>query len=127
MFSKYDMYIIFVLTFECRNSLWQAGSFIEEEAQYLRVAMGHQEETLDDFVEAHTTCLNDLMYFPTRSAYGLSSVAGTVEKLVALQNEFDNVKRRMDDDNKKAQRLEKKIDVLTHGYKVGSNVLFLMR
>lgn len=106
-----------------QEELKEAGSFIEEEAQYLRVAMGHQEETLDDFVEAHTTCLNDLMYFPTRSAYGLSSVAGTVEKLAALQNEFDNVKRRMDDDNKKAQRLEKKIDVLTHGYKMRADKL----
>lgn len=86
--------------------------------------MGHQEETLDNFVEAHNTCLNDLMYFPTRNAYGLSSVAGTVEKLAALRNEFENVKRKMDDDNKKAQRLEKKIDVLTHGYKVGCDALF---
>ena len=45
-------------------------------------------------------------------------MAGAVEKLATLQNEFENLKRKMDDDNKKAQRLEKKIDVLTHGYKV---------
>jgi len=87
--------------------------------------MGHENESLDEFVEAHKTCLNDLMYFPTRNAYGLSSVAGTVEKLAALQNEFENVKRKMDDDNKKAQRLEKKIDVLTHGYKVGISHLLM--
>ncbi|XP_021772528.1 cell division cycle 5-like protein [Chenopodium quinoa] len=105
------------------DELKEAGSFIEEEAQYLCVATGHQEETLDDFVEAHKTCLNDLMYFPTRNAYGLSSVAGTVEKLAALQNEFENVKRKMDDDNRKAQRLEKKIDVLTHGYKMRADKL----
>ena len=48
---------------------------IKEEARYLRVAMGHENEDLDEFVEAHKTCLNDLMYFPTRNAYGLSSVA----------------------------------------------------
>ena len=82
------------------------------------MAMGHQDVTIDDFIEAHKTSLNDLMYFPSRNAYGLSSVAGTVEKIAALQNEFENVKRKMDDDSKKAQRLEKKIDVLTHGYKV---------
>lgn len=103
--------------------LKEADSFIKEESQYLCVAMGHQEETLDDFVETHKTCLNDLMYFPTRNAYGLSSVAGTAEKIAALQNEFDNVKRKMDDDNKKAQRLEKKIDVLTHGYKMRADKL----
>lgn len=91
---------------------------IKEEVQFLRVAMGHDNESLDEFVEAHKTCLNDLMYFPTRDAYGLSSVAGNMEKLAALQNEFDNVKKRMEDDTKKAQRLEQKIKLLTHGYQV---------
>ncbi|CAO2836853.1 unnamed protein product [Amaranthus hypochondriacus] len=105
------------------DELKNAASFIEEEAQYLRVAMGHQDVTIDDFIEAHKTSLNDLMYFPSRNAYGLSSVAGTVEKLAALQNEFENVKRKMDDDSKKAQRLEKKIDVLTHGYKMRAEKL----
>lgn len=105
------------------DELKEADSFIKEETQYLRVAMGHEDESLDEFIEAHRTCLSDLMYFPTRNAYGLSSVAGTVEKLAALQNEFENVKRKMDDDNRKAQRLEKKIDVLTHGYKMRADKL----
>ena len=58
------------------------------------------------------------MYFPTRDAHGLSSVAGNMEKLTALQNEFENVKKGMEDDTKKAQRLEQKIKLLTHGYQV---------
>lgn len=82
------------------------------------VAMGHEKESLDEFVEAHKTCLNDLMYFPTRNAYGLSSVAGNHEKLAALQDEFEYVKKKMDDDTEKAVRLEKKVKVLTHGYEV---------
>lgn len=98
------------------NELREADHLVKEEAQFLRVAMGHENESLDEFVEAHITCLNDLMYFPTRGAYGLSSVAGNMEKLAALQNEFENVKKRMDDDTKKAQRLEQKIKLLTHGY-----------
>ena len=96
----------------------QADYLIKEEAQFLRVAMGHENESPDEFVEAHKTCVNDIMYFPTRNAYGLSSVAGNTEKLAALQNEFENVKKRMDDDTKKAQRLEQKIKLLTNGYQV---------
>lgn len=96
----------------------QADNMIKEEAQFLRVAMGHENESLDEFVEAHNTCLNDLMYFPTRNAYGLSSVAGNMEKLAAFQNEFENLRKRMDDDDKKAHRLEQKIKVLTQGYQV---------
>ena len=40
------------------------------------MAMGHESEPFDMFVEAHRTLLNDVMYFPTHSTYGLSSVAG---------------------------------------------------
>ncbi|GKV12498.1 hypothetical protein SLEP1_g23632 [Rubroshorea leprosula] len=94
----------------------EADSLIREEAEYLRVAMGHEVETLDDFVESHNTCLNDLMYFPTRNAYGLSSVANNMEKLAALQTEYDNVKKKMDGDKVKAESLEKKFNVLTQGY-----------
>ncbi|GAB4838070.1 Cell cycle serine/threonine-protein kinase cdc5/MSD2 [Ancistrocladus abbreviatus] len=106
------------------DELKEADSLISEEAQYLRVAMGHEDESLDEFVEAHRTCLNDLMYFPTRGAYGLSSVAGNMEKLAALQNDFENVKKKMDDDTKKALRLEQKIKVLTHGYQMRSGKLW---
>ncbi|KAH7543309.1 hypothetical protein FEM48_Zijuj02G0170700 [Ziziphus jujuba var. spinosa] len=100
------------------DELKEADSLVKEEALYLRVAMGHENESLDEFVEAHKTCLNDLMYFPTRNAYGLSSVAGNMEKLAALQNEFENVKKRVDDDIKKAASLEKKARILTDGYEL---------
>lgn len=91
---------------------------IKEEALYLRVAMGHEGESLEEFVEAHKTCLNDLMYFPTRNAYGLSSVAGNMEKLEALQNEFESIKKRIEEDREKSIKLEKKVKTLTHGYQV---------
>ncbi|XWS58398.1 hypothetical protein CRYUN_Cryun08bG0031100 [Craigia yunnanensis] len=94
----------------------EADSLIKEEAEFLRMAMGHENESLDDFAEAHNTCLNDLMYFPTRNAYGLSSVAGNMEKLAALQTEFDNAKKKMDNDKLKAESMEKKFNVLTQGY-----------
>ncbi|GJV01114.1 cell division cycle 5-like protein [Tanacetum coccineum] len=95
-----------------------ADQLIKEEAKVLRVAMGHEDEDIDEFVEAHKTCLNDIMYFPTREAYGLSSVAGNAEKLAAFQKEFDTVKKRMDNDTKKAVRLEQKIKLLTNGYQM---------
>ncbi|OWM81508.1 cell division cycle 5-like protein [Punica granatum] len=106
------------------DELKGADSLIKEEAQYLRVAMGHESESLDEFVEAHKTCLNDLMYFPTRNAYGLSSVAGNMEKLEALQNEFESVKKRIDEDREKSMRLEKKIKTLTHGYQMREKTLW---
>ena len=58
------------------------------------------------------------MYFPTCNACGLSSVAGNTEKLAALQTEFDNVKKKMDNDKSKAEGMEKKFNVLTQGYEV---------
>ncbi|KAH1083386.1 hypothetical protein J1N35_023147 [Gossypium stocksii] len=98
------------------DEMKEADSWVKEEAEFLCVAMGHENESLDDFVEAHNTCLNDIMYFPTRHAYGLSSVAGNAEKLAALQTEFDHVKKKMDNDKLKAEGMEKKFNVLTQGY-----------
>ncbi|KAK7283621.1 hypothetical protein RIF29_13261 [Crotalaria pallida] len=102
------------------DEMKDADQLIKEEAQYLRVAMGHESESLDEFVEAHSTCINDLMYFATRNAYGLSSVAGNMEKLAALQNEFENVRSKLDDGKEKIVRLEKKVMVLTQGYETRS-------
>lgn len=65
---------------------------IEEEAKFLRVSMSHEDGSLDEFVEAHSTCLNDIMYFPNHNGYGLSTVAGNMDKLEALQNNFENLK-----------------------------------
>ncbi|TKY74142.1 Cell division cycle 5 protein [Spatholobus suberectus] len=100
------------------DEMKDADKLIKEEAQYLCAAMGHESEPLDEFIEAHRTCLNDLMYFPTRNAYGLSSVAGNMEKLAALQNEFENVRNKLDDGKEKMVRLEKKVMVLTQGYEM---------
>ncbi|XP_020223608.1 cell division cycle 5-like protein [Cajanus cajan] len=100
------------------DEIKNADKLIKEEAQYLCAAMGHESEPLDEFIEAHRTCLNDLMYFPTRNAYGLSSVAGNMEKLAALQSEFENVRNKLDDGKEKMIRVEKKVMVLTQGYEL---------
>ncbi|PAN37514.1 hypothetical protein PAHAL_7G109700 [Panicum hallii] len=106
------------------DELKEASSLVQEEIQYLRVAMGHENESFEDFVKAHDACQEDLMYFPTKNSYGLASVAGNADKLSALQNEFEIVKKRMDEEAKKASRLEQKIKLLTQGYQVRAGKLW---
>ncbi|XP_047980695.1 cell division cycle 5-like protein [Salvia hispanica] len=106
------------------DELKEADKLIEDEVQYLRVAMGHENESFEGYVEAHKTCLDDMMYFPTRDGFGLASVATHAEKLASLQNEFEHVKKKMDDETKKAQRIEQKIKVLTNGYQMRCNKLW---
>ncbi|GKF19037.1 cell division cycle 5-like protein, partial [Tanacetum coccineum] len=43
------------------DELKEADQLIKEEAKVLCVAMGHEDEDIDEFVEAHKTCLNDIM------------------------------------------------------------------
>ncbi|VAI34741.1 unnamed protein product [Triticum turgidum subsp. durum] len=109
------------------HELKEASFMVEEEIQYLRVAMGHENESFEDFVKSHDACQEDLMFFPTNNSYGLASVAGNADKISALQHEFEMVKKRMDDEAKKASRLEQKIKLLTQGYqaraaKLGSQI-----
>nr|XP_051223952.1 cell division cycle 5-like protein isoform X2 [Lolium perenne] len=109
------------------HELKEASSMVDEEIQYLRVAMGHENESFVDFVKTHDGCQEDLMFFPMNNSYGLASVAGNADKISALQHEFEIVKKRMDDEAKKASRLEQKIKLLTQGYqaraaKLGSQI-----
>ncbi|XP_038988463.1 cell division cycle 5-like protein isoform X2 [Phoenix dactylifera] len=104
--------------------LKEADSLIKEEVEFLRVAMGHDNESLDDFVKARDACEEDLMYFPARNSYGLASVAGNSEKLTSLQHEFEIMKKRMDDEAKKATRLEQKVKLLTQGYQTRAGKLW---
>jgi pre-mRNA-splicing factor CDC5/CEF1 len=106
-----------------RHTWWifcdfQAGLLIEEELGYIRSAMGHEDATLDDYAEARDACVDDLMYLPTRDSFGLASVASTSDRLAALQYQFENVKKQMEAETRKAVRLEQKIKVLTQGYQV---------
>ncbi|XP_074569264.1 cell division cycle 5-like protein [Curcuma longa] len=106
------------------DQLKEADSLIKEEIQFLRVAMGHEGESFDDFVKARDACQEDLMFFPARSTFGLASVSGNSEKLASLQNEFELVKKRMDEEAKGAARLEQKIKVLMHGYQTRGEKLW---
>ncbi|KAL5216247.1 hypothetical protein ABZP36_007648 [Zizania latifolia] len=106
------------------DELKEAGSMLEEEVQYLRVAMGHENESFEDFVKAHDACQEDLTFFPNNNSYGLASVAGNADKIAALQYEFEIVKKRMDDEAKKASRLGQKIKLLTQGYQVRAGKLW---
>jgi pre-mRNA-splicing factor CDC5/CEF1 len=99
-------------------SLLQADAMIREEANFLRVAMGHENEPFEEFMRARDACQDDLIFFPGTSSYSLASVASNSEKLAAVQNEFEIVRRRLDEETKKATKLEQKIKVLTHGYQV---------
>uniref|UniRef100_A0A175YDP4 Myb-like domain-containing protein n=1 Tax=Daucus carota subsp. sativus TaxID=79200 RepID=A0A175YDP4_DAUCS len=78
--------------------------------------MSRESELFDKFVEEHKTRLNEMMYFTTRKGYNLSSVVGNLEKVTALQAEYENVRRWMDTNDKKVEKFEKRINLLTNGY-----------
>ncbi|GAB4838136.1 hypothetical protein Ancab_027665, partial [Ancistrocladus abbreviatus] len=83
-----------------------AETLIREEARFLRWAMGHEQVSVDHFIKAHRTCLEDIVYFPTHVAYGLLSEAGDSEKFEALEYEFKRTKKNVDNVTKKALLLE---------------------
>lgn len=96
----------------------QAAELIRTELEELRRSMGHADATVDDYVEAHDACVDDMVYFPARKNFGLASVASAVDRLAALNYELDNTRRHMEGETRKAVRFEQKLKVLTQGYKV---------
>ncbi|XP_023644690.1 cell division cycle 5-like protein [Capsella rubella] len=98
------------------NELQEADSMIKEEGKFLRVSMKHENTSLGDFVEARNTCVNDLIYLPTQNAYGLSSVAANAEKIAALQVDMENARKKMEEDEKKAEHMKAKYKTYTKGH-----------
>ncbi|CAF2107988.1 hypothetical protein HID58_080907 [Brassica napus] len=98
------------------NDLEEADKMIKEEGKFLCKAMGNENKTLEDFVKAHDDCVKDLMYFPTRNAYGPSSVAVKAEKVAALQVEMENARKKMEEDEKKAEHMKAKYKTYTKGH-----------
>ena len=84
----------------------------------MRLAMGHQEATVDDYSESRDALLEDMMYFPSRQVYNLASVASMTDRLSAFQSEFDIVKKHMEGETKKVAKVEQKLKVLMQGYQV---------
>ncbi|CAM6095165.1 unnamed protein product [Calypogeia fissa] len=107
-----------------KEFLLEAAELIREELEEVRTVMGHQNATVDDYVEAHDSCVEDMVYFPARKSYGLASVASAFDRLAALNYEWENIRRHMDGETRKAVRLEQKLKVLTQGYKVREDNLW---
>ena len=91
-------FLLYVIHLSVAN---QAANIIEEESAFLRLAMGHQEATVDDYSESRDALLEDMMYFPSRQVYNLASVASMTDRLSAFQSEFDIVKKHMEGETKK--------------------------
>ncbi|MCO5612032.1 hypothetical protein L7F22_066294 [Adiantum nelumboides] len=67
------------------EQLKEAARIIDEESGFLRLAMGHDDASIDDYAEAREATLEDLEYFPSRQAYNSASAASNPERLAALQ------------------------------------------
>ncbi|KAJ3693037.1 hypothetical protein LUZ60_012132 [Juncus effusus] len=100
------------------DEMKEAGDMIKEEREFLRVAMGHESDSFEEFNKVHEACEEDLVFFPATNSYGPVSVAGNADKLNVYMNEFEVVKRRMDEEAKRAGKLEQKVKVLTLGYQI---------
>ncbi|MCO5612031.1 hypothetical protein L7F22_066293 [Adiantum nelumboides] len=106
------------------EQLKEAARMIDEESGFLRLAMGHDDASIDDYAEARGANSEDLMYFPSRQAYNSASVASNAERLAALQYEFEIIKKHMEVETKKAVRSEQKLRVLTQGYQARAENLW---
>eukprot|EP00250_Pteridium_aquilinum_P011003 c19776_g2_i1 orf=2-2452(-) len=107
------------------EQLKEAARMIEEESSFLRLAMGHGDASVDDYAEARDAHAEDMMYFPSRQVYNSASVASNSERLSALQYEFEIIKKHMEGETKKAVRSEQKLKVLTQGYQVRAETLWM--
>lgn len=96
----------------------QAKELLSAEIELVRRGMGHEDVSLNEFVEAHQNCVEDFTYLPSRSTNGLLSLASSAEQVEARKFQLENLRAQIQANSKKIAKLEQKGKVLTKGYLV---------
>ena len=74
------------------------------------------EDTVAEMEEAWTKSYQDLAYFPNRQAFGRLTGASKQDRLAAVMFQFDALATHVEKDNKKANKLEARLNLATGGY-----------
>ncbi|GAQ83036.1 cell division control protein [Klebsormidium nitens] len=100
------------------EDLKEAEFLIAEEADILRSLWGHDAKEEDEYVETWEAVYSDYVWLPTQCRYELASVSNNADKLAAAQAEFERLKKQIEVELKRAQKLETKIGMVHGGYQM---------
>jgi len=91
-----------------------AKDLINEEMERLKAVSDHGEF---DYTHVHTECRDQLLFLPSQTRWTRNSIATRRDKLESNQVRLETNKNMMTKQAKQAAKFEKKLKVLTDGYR----------
>eukprot|EP00898_Chlorokybus_atmophyticus_P003250 jgi/Chlat1/3926/Chrsp26S04028 len=101
-----------------------AARLVEEEVQFLRGALGQEDVTVEQFIEAWRGCAEEVMFLPSLQRYGRAATASMADKVASLALDHDNARKNIEAEVKKAAKIENKLNILTTGYQTRAEALW---
>ena len=92
-----------------------AEKLLAEEIGVLKDAMGHGEIPIEEYMHDWENAKDQVMYVPSKGQFAMSSLLSKNEKVATLKWEFENIRREMERDAKRAAKLEQKLDIIIGG------------
>lgn len=101
------------------QALANAKQLLQAEMEALAAESDDREATFGAFSEALETIGSQIVYVPSKKAYGRASLQNKAELRAAAEHEHKTLREHMAAGVKKALKLEKKLTVVLGGYAVG--------
>lgn len=91
---------------------------LKEEMALIRLAMGHEDSSAEDFRAAEIETESDLVWLPNRNEYCQLSVSAASDKVAVYRFQLEAIRTLFGEEAKRAAKLEQKLKLLTQGYQV---------
>ena len=105
------------------EDLVRASALLCSEMENVKDAMGHEGVPIEQYVHEWNEERSKIMYAPGRGQFARTADLSDAEQLAALRWEFENVRREMERDAKRAAKLEQKIEILIGGLQNRQNAM----
>ena len=92
-----------------------ASELLTQEIATVRSSMGHESTSIDEYASTWESLIKDILFVPSHQRYMRGAALPVSERAAALQADFESVRKEMEREAKRAEKLEQKVGVVTGG------------
>lgn len=97
------------------SELKAAADLIRHEVHFLQHAYGHSATSADEYMDTWAAAHKDLIFIPSQRKFGRAASATTAEKVDSLRHQLEAARAMMENEAKRAVKLEKKVSLVIAG------------
>lgn len=100
-----------------------AKAILKREMDIVKGGMNHGELPLEAYTQVWEECLSQVLYLPNKNRYIRANLASKKDRLESAEKRLEQNRSHMAKEAKKAAKMEKRLKILTGGYKSRAQML----